>query len=222
MHPALKGFLTLILSTALVGLELYLLGIAIGLGTGFHDLVIAGLIAGFLYGLEAGILGIYALHTGKGWLELIVDHTWSLLNTLFGLVVGNLIYIFVGTPSRAESEDQGWIVFKSRGSGSFGTTVLQTLGTVNLGGAGAHERIHLMQARIFGPLYLPLFALNYVVNFLVQCLWCATLGWILKMTGARRTVNLEPPASSVVSGFFGWIYAATFFELWAYGAQSTP
>lgn len=219
MPDILKGILTVLLCTAFVFGAFFFIGAAAGLGFTFHPLAIAGLAAGFLYGLEAGILVIYALDTPKGWGELIVDLTWSLPNTLFGFLVGNLIYIFIGNPSRAESTGQGWIVFKSRGSGAFGTRVLQTLGNVNLGGAGAHERVHLMQARIFGPLYLVLFGLNYVVNFLAQCLWCATLGWILKVAGARTTVNLQPPASSVVQGFFGWIYAATVFELWAYGTE---
>jgi hypothetical protein len=216
MPDILKGILIFIMSTALGFAALYLLGAALGLGGGFHGLAVGGLVCGALYGLEAGILRIYALDSVRGWFELLLDLTWSLPNTLFGLVFGNLIYIFFGNPSLSSSKDQGWIVFLPRGSGSFGNTVLQTLGTVNLGGAGSHERVHLMQARIFGPLYLPLFALNYVINFLVQCIWCATLGWILKLVGARSTVPLEPPASSVVKGFFGWIYAATLFEVWAY------
>jgi len=216
MNDVLKGFLTFILSTVLGFATLYLLGAALGLGSGLHALALIGLVGGALYGIEAGILRIYALQSGRGWLELLVDLTWSLPNTLFGLVFGNLIYIFFANPSLASSRDQGWIVFLARGSGDFGNKVLQTLGTVNLGGAGSHERVHLLQARIFGPLYLPIFALNYVVNFLLQCLWCATLGWILKLAGARSIVNLEPPSASVVKGFFGWIYAATLFELWAY------
>lgn len=219
MPDALKGILTAILCAAFMFGAFFLIGAAAGMGFAFHPLAIVGLVVGVLYGLEAGILVIYPLDTGRGWLWLLVDLTWSLPNTLFGFVFGNIIYIFIGNPSRAESTGQGWIVFKSRGSGSFGTRVLQTLGTVNLGGAGAHERVHLLQARIFGPLYLTIFGLNYVVNFLVQCLWCATLGWILKVAGSRSTVNLEPPSSSVVSGFFGWIYASTIFELWAYGTE---
>jgi hypothetical protein len=219
MPEGLKALLTIIVSTVVVCLMLYLVGAATGLGFGFHGLAVAGLIAGLLYGLEAGIVGSYALHRAKGWVELLVDLTWSLPNTLFGLIVGNLIYIFIGNPSPAESRDQGWIVFKPRGSSAFGTTVLQTLGTVNLGGAGAHERVHLLQSRLFGPLYLIIFGLNYVVNFLLQCLWCATAGWFLKVLGTRNTVPLEPPVSSVVQGFFGWIYAATIFEIWAYGSE---
>ncbi len=95
--------------------------------------------------------------------------------------------------------------------------MLQTHGTLNLGGAGQHERMHLLQARIFGPLFLPLYLLCYAVTAVIQLLWTATLGWILVVAKVRQKAPLQPPANSVVSGFVGWIYYATLFELWAYG-----
>jgi hypothetical protein len=167
----------------------------------------------------AGILGIYDLSGPAGWLELAIDLTWSLPNTLFGFVVGNLIYPFFGSPSVEQSEDQGWIVYAPRGSSGFGTDVLQTLGTVNLGGTGAHERVHLFQARLLGPAYLILFGANYVVNSIIQLLWTGTLGLVLWLTNVRETPYLRPAGNSAVRGFFGWIYQATLFELWAYATQ---
>jgi hypothetical protein len=101
----------------------------------------------------------------------------------------------------------------------FGYTVLQTLGTINLGGEGNHEKVHLLQARVFGPLYLPLFGINYVVNFLIQSLWTVTIGAILRRLKVRDVAYFRPPSSSAVGGFFGWIYYATIFELWAYGTE---
>lgn len=179
---------------------------------------LVGLGFGLLYGLEVGILESYDLASGTGWVTLIVDLTWSLPNTVFGFVVGNLVYIFVGNPSHSRSKHQHWVVFMPRGTGAFGNQVLQTLGTVNLGGAGHHERMHLLQARIFGPLYLPLFLAFYIVTSLAQLLWTATLGWILLAAGVRPKAWFEAPASSAVPGFFGWIYYATPFELWAYAS----
>lgn len=159
---------------------------------------------------------------GLGWGQLLVDLTWSLPNTVFGFVFGNLIYIGFGSPSRADSEGEGWIVFKPRPSntGSFGRTVLQTLGTVNIGGKGNHEKVHLLQARIFGPLYLPFVGASYVITFTLQVLWTITLGGLLKLLGARQKAYFRPPAHSAVGGFFGWIYYATPIELWAYGTEA--
>jgi hypothetical protein len=217
MSDGVKGFLTVLVATVMGALVM----LAIGLGTQasfWGWLVLAGVGFGLLYGLEAGILLSYDLSRGVAWVALLVDLTWSLPNTVFGFVFGNLIYIFFGNPDRNASKGDNWIVFLPRSTTGFGRSVLQTLGTVNLGGAGQHELMHVLQARIFGPTYLVLFALFYIVTFSVQVLWTATLGWILKVAGARQTAWFRPPARSAVQGFFGWIYYATPFELWAYAS----
>jgi hypothetical protein len=170
------------------------------------------------YGIVAGWMGIYDLSTPLGWLMLVVDITWSLPNTVFGAITGLWLYAFFGNPSRTNSEGRGWVSYSPRSATGFGNDVLQTLGTVNLGGSGQHERMHLLQARIFGPLYLPIFGLSYVVTFLIQCLFTLIVGLILKATGFRTSAHLNPPASSAVSGFFGWIYHSTPFEEWAYAS----
>jgi len=216
MPDFLKRLLTLVLSTGFFGVAGLLVGGALA-HAALQWLGIA-MVLGFIYGGFAGGLLAYDLGSGLGWLELLVDLTWSLLNTLFGLVIGIPLYLIFGNPSKEQSAGQAWISFKARGTGAFGNQVLQTLGTVNLGGAGQHERMHLLQARIFGPLYLPLFAANYVVTFLIQVLWTATIGLILWKAGVRTTPYFQPSASSAVSGFFGWIYHSTFFELWAYAS----
>lgn len=171
---------------------------------------------GVLYGLEAGILCIYDLETAVGWIELVVDLTWALFITMVGFVAGNLIYICFGTPSRSDSEGQGWIVFQPRNSGGFGSSVKQTLGTVNIGGAGQHERNHLLQGRILGPAYIPFVVACYTVTFTIQVTWTLIFGWWLALLGARNKAWFEPPSSSAVGGFFGWIYYATPIELIAY------
>jgi hypothetical protein len=78
--------------------------------------------------------------------------------------------------------------------------------------------MHLLQARILGPAYLPIFAISYVVTATIQMLWSATVGWILVVAKLRQHVALQAPARSAVSGLFGWIYYATPLELWAYAA----
>jgi hypothetical protein len=218
MSKGLQSFLTVVLSLAIPLVVLLLISVASG---GAFPLGVAlglGALFGLGYGLEAGLLRIYDLETGRGWVELIVDLTWSLPNTLFGFIVGNGAYVWFGGLSRPRSEGQGWIVYMPRPGGSFGRDVLQTLGTVNIGGAGQHEKMHLLQARIFGPIYLPFVAASYVVTFLMQVLWTITLGGLLKLLGVRQTAWFRPPARSAVSGFFGWIYYATPIELWAYAS----
>ncbi len=195
-----------------------ILGITAAMGEpAYMAAVILGIVM-FAYGVVAAWMGTYDLSSPLGWVMLLVDLTWSLPNTVFGAVTGLWLYAFWGSPSRTNSEGRGWITYTPRSSTGFGNDVLQTLGTVNIGGSGQHERMHLLQARIFGPLYLPLFGLSYVVTFLIQCLFTLVLGLILKATGVRSSAHLNPPASSAVSGFFGWIYHSTPFEEWAYAS----
>ena len=171
-----------------------------------------------IYGIVAAAVGSYDLSSGGGWLALLVDCTWSLPNTLFGAALGLPVYALFGAPSTSQSQGQNWVSYAPRSSTGFGNNVLQTLGTVNLGGAGQHERMHLLQARIFGPLYLPLFAVFYIATSLIQILFTLILGLALKAANLRSSACLRPPADSAVSGFFGWIYYATPFEVWAYAS----
>lgn len=244
MNAWIKGLLIIVLSVALAPFGLFLYSLTIlkilaghpGGLTGLlfpvirffeggalllitNSVLIAGGAFGLAYGLLSGILLIYDLSSPAGWLELVIDLTWSLPNTLFGFVVGNVVYLFFGAPSRDTSEDKGWISYQPRSSTGFGNDVLQTLGTVNIGGEGAHERVHLMQARLFGPLYLLIFGANYIVNFIVQGIWSGTVGLLLWFAHVRDTPYFRPPDTSAVKGFFGWIYYATVFELWAYATQ---
>jgi hypothetical protein len=214
----LKGLLTIIICTAVPAGILSVILAANGQFVAQDWAVITAAFVGFAYGLEAGILTIYDLSSPVGWFAILIDLTWSLPNTVWGFVVGNILFSFFGNPSKADSTGAHWIVYQPRSSGGFGTSLLQTHGTINLGGAGQHEKMHLLQARLFGPLYLPIFGISYIVTSLLQLLWSATLGWILVVAKVRQHVALQPPARSAVQGLFGWIYYATPLELWAYAA----
>jgi hypothetical protein len=207
-------------STAVVSVTLVIgLGIALALAAPVSVVLVAIIAAVVLaYALLAGALGAYDLRKFLGWLCLAVDCTWSLANTLFGAVIGGLLYLIFGSPSTSASKGQNWVSYSPRSSTGFGNNVLQTLGPVNLGGAGQHERMHLLQSRIFGPLYLPLFAVSYVATFLIQILFTLILGLALKAGHVRDTAYLRPPSTSAVPGFWGWIYYATPFEVWAYAS----
>src|SRR5262245_66592144 len=88
MPKFIKGLLIVLVAAGLATLTFVLTDLAAG-GKGMAAAALVGAILGFLYGLEAGILLIYDLSTPRGWLLLALDMTWSLPNTLFGLVVGN-------------------------------------------------------------------------------------------------------------------------------------
>ena len=142
MSKGLQAFLTVLVSLVVPTLVLLAVSAATGGALAPGVAVVIGAVFGLGYGLEAGILNSYDLSTGVGWVELLVDLTWSLPNTVFGFVLGNLIYIWFGTPSRSASEGEGWVAFMPRpeSTSAFGRTVLQTLGTVNIGGKGNTRR----------------------------------------------------------------------------------
>ncbi len=219
MSGVMKGLLTVIVCVALTVVTVLLVNLAFGTPLPLLWTALGAALFGLGYGLQAGILGIYPLSKFKGWIELVIDMTWSLPNTLFGFIVGNMVYPFFGDISKNRSQDAGWVVYMpAAGGGGFGKKVLQTLGTINIGDTGQHEKMHLLQARIFGVLYLVLFALNYIITFTIQVLWTFTLGGLLWLLKVRQKPYFRPPSHSAVQGFFGWIYYATFFELWAYAA----
>jgi hypothetical protein len=219
MSDVVKGFLTVLVVIVLATAAALLLNLAAGGLVSWPVAILIGAIFGLAYGLEAGILLSYNLGSPKGWLEVVVDLTWSLPNTLWGFVIGNIIFPIFANPSRDQSRDAGWVVYMPRSSSStLGNKVFQTHGTLNIGGAAQHEKMHLLQARIFGPLFLPIYAVNYVLNFTLQGLWTITIGLLLWKLGARDTPYFRPADNSVVSGFFGWIYYATIFEFWAYSS----
>jgi hypothetical protein len=209
---------TPIVSAGLGAITLALVALVTGVFAAPIGLVI-GAVIGAVYGSIAGWAGAYDLGDSGQVGALIVDCTWSLANTAFGLLIGVPIYAIVGSLSQTATKHSTWLEFHAPPSASFGNSVLQTLGTVNLGGAGKHERVHLVQARVLGPLYLPLQAASYVLNTVLQGLWCATFGWILRATGKRQRVPLQAPADSAVSGGWGWIYRLTVLELWAYATE---
>lgn len=217
MMAVLFGIVVVLLS---VGLPVGLLAVVTELAVGQvpWGWLIALAVVMLVYSLFAAGLESYDLTTGAGWVMLVLDLTWSLPNTVFGALIGLWLYPIFGNPNKANSAGHGWVCFMPRGGSGFGTNVLQTLGTVNLGGAGQHERMHLMQARLFGPLYLPLFAVFYVITFLIQGLFTLPWGLILKAAGVRSSAHFNPPSKSAVQGYFGWIYYATPFEVWAYAS----
>lgn len=210
---------TLVAAPLITGTFVSIVNMAAGQPVGPGTVLLLGMGFGVAYGLMTGLLFSYDISQPRGVGVLILDLTWSLLNTFVGFVLGNLIYIFFGTPSRALSQDQNWISYKARGTSGFGVDVLQTIGTVNLGGAGKHEKVHVVQARVFGPLFLPFVVANYIINSAVQILFTLTIGAILRAIKVRDTAYLRPPKNSAVQGFFGWIYAATIIELWAYATE---
>jgi hypothetical protein len=135
-------------------------------------------------------------------LLFIVDHTWSLANTVAGAVylAGNLV--FGNRIDRDVSRHTGAVQLAN---GIF-PGYLTTIGTVIAGvdtPVHAHEHGHVMQARIFGPLYLPMVIANYVIATIAPY-------WLLYHDRARYPIN------SFRTYFLDGVYPHVWNEAWCY------
>lgn len=165
---------------------------------GSTTLVIA-LICGVVGGLYSAVAfgrDIYALQP-LSLFGYVLDMTWSLLNTAAALIVWLPACLIAGG-NFIEPDDRsrrsGTFVYQNnpRGGGYAATTI----GTVIAGGWSSHEECHVWQARMFGPLYLPVYLLSLLLNIIFRL-----------CTGKTEDLTMQA-------------YYRVCFEDWAYSAGS--
>ncbi len=188
----------------------FFLGLLLAGGSYFAAMRMTGvdaLTAAIIAGVAALIGGGYsALAFSKtiypvGFLSLaglLLDLSWSLLNTLAAFLVWapacKLVKANFVTPTD-DSRRSGTLVYDKNPRG--GGYIAMTLGTVIAGGWSSHEETHVWQARIFGPTYMLSYGVAAVLNIPFQLL-----------SGKTKNLSLEA-------------YYRIPFEDWAYWAGST-
>jgi hypothetical protein len=191
-----------------------------------------GIVAGLGYGITLARAGSYdATPVNVG--RFVVDHTWSLVNTAVGslflllnLVIRNQLDVGLSRRSSCVVFTRGVIPNRKRIVSVMTKTGPQqrvvrsyfatTVGNVKVGvrpdssaGLQRHEDTHVLQARLFGPLYLPLVALGYVVATVLPY-------WLLYHDRAGR------PIRSLRDYFMRGVYPHVWHEEWAYRLGGTP
>ena len=127
-----------------------------------------GLLVGAVFGWAVASAGVYA-PDARGIFLFVVDHTWSLLNTVVGAIYLTVHLIFGHSLDRPTSLDSGRVSVVEGVSPRYATTI----GTVCAGsssGIQRHEDVHIFQGRLLGPLYIPLVLANYVL-FTIAPVW---------------------------------------------------
>jgi hypothetical protein len=142
----------------------------------------------------------------RGAASAAIDVTWGALNawaaSLFALVLsarGNRLDV-------ERSRGSGLVHFCDQAIAGYATTI----GIVTAGCSPrveAHERVHVLQARLLGPLYLPLVGLGFVV--------ATVLPYWLASSSVRCQVR------DVRSYFVRGVYRNTWHEWWAYRVAPT-
>jgi len=152
----------------------FLLGSAIGGGA----IALAGIggVMGGLNGMLSGMHGIYDWEHPGGWFAFLSDSTWGLLGTSLGNIV-QVMNMVSGAKYRDDlSRRQNRNVYE----GGFyimkddAFTQGNVISNAGLGGKGVdmnlidnHESIHILQNRIFGPLFQVVYVVWLVGGFIV-------------------------------------------------------
>jgi hypothetical protein len=145
--------------------------------------------------------------SGLGFLGFMLDNSWGLPNTVLGSVFAT---ISVGMEiDKPLSKGSSRLVTRNGIFGNYATTFGNvTTGTL----VPRHEMVHVYQARVLGPLFYPIYAVNYVLNLVPY--W-----WLLKLI-----FNIYPraPINSFATYFTRGVYPFTLFELMAYAVEGSP
>lgn len=194
-----------VVAGAVVAAAIGLTGAAVAGPAGAAVAAVPGLALGVTFGRAVKVCAPYDLTSVTGVRRLVVDLTWSLVNTVAGAL---FLAVNLARGNRIDpdaSRHSGSIVLVRQFLRGYATTV----GTVQAGTTPhlrRHEDTHVRQARLFGPLYLPLVAAHYVVVTLVPY-------WLLYHDRARR------PIDGFRAYFRHGVYPNTWHELWAYSVR---
>ncbi|MEV4415049.1 glycine zipper family protein [Catellatospora sp. NPDC049609] len=158
-------------------------------------------VAAVPYGWAVGRVRAYQ-PTAHGVGLFAVDHSWSLVNTCAGAVflTANLARGHRLDPSACRH--RGRVNLREQAIRGYATTV----GNVVAGATAAcerHEDVHVRQARLFGPLYLPLIAANYALFTVLPVWWLYHDHAGYPITGPRRYLDRG-------------VYLHVWHEAWAY------
>jgi hypothetical protein len=171
-----------------------------------ENLLLFGTIVGGFTGMMAGIYQIYDW-VGLGLLAFPLDVTWALA----GATVGCLLHVInIGWGDHGDETREN----AHRYASGFGLrynppyaftqgAVMSNLAEAPGGNLYRHEKTHVWQSRVFGPMY----TLTYVAWMVI---------WVIPAVIAGIVVK---GASGIIAGPNNWCYFNNPWETWAYAVQ---
>ena len=172
-----------------------------------------GAITGAFHGWAMALAHSYDWKSGAGWAAFLADNTWSLPNSVIGSLVATADIIAQNPIDKGNSAGSSALMFRNGYFPGYATT----LGNVIAGTKGisarliAHEQTHVMQARIFGPIFYPSLIANYAVNTVIPY-------WLIYHE--KRYPNT--PIKSFGQYFSHGVYPHVWAEDWAYRIGGHP
>lgn len=191
---------------ALAGLGALGLGASGGVAAG---LMITAAVIGGLNGIISGTLEIYDWSSWTGWAAFLSDSTWGLIGTTIGVLL-HTVNLFYGDDRNYRqdlSRRQNRHVYDGGfGFGDFAFTQGNVVSNLN-GRTGSlldHETLHILQSRVFGPI----FQITYVAWLIV--------GFIVALIVAPFTEQ------GIGQDIMDIAYLNNPWETWAYDVGGTP
>jgi RHS repeat-associated protein len=146
------------LGAATGGLVFGVLGFPAGVGAAI------GGVFGALNGYISGATQIYRWSDGSGFADFLSDSTWGLVGTSLGVMVHLVNWTFYGGGNYAATDSHrsnhhiydGGVAVKSDYAFTQGNVISNLQG--NRGDLYRHEQLHVMQSRVFGPVFQGVYA----------------------------------------------------------------
>lgn len=166
--------------------------------------------SGLANGAVSGYAGIYRWTHSRGWLSFLLDSSWALLGTTLGLLIVHLPNAFWSDPryrsdlchrkdfhlyERGMSLDRGFAFTAGNVTSNAGTLD----GFVRFTYVMRHERFHVVQNRIFGPLFQ--------IAYLLWTLGGTVIGLVVWLTDRNEALSALIRTAA---------YYDNPFEYWAY------
>ncbi len=206
-------FLAPMIRTATNALGGFVIGFLSGGLTGGVLGGMAGAFTGMIHGFTMAEAHSYDWSSLSGWAGFLVDNTWGLPNSMVGSLFATA-NIMGGNPiDKTNSRNSGALMFENEWFSGYATT----LGNVIVGTKGLahdvleHELAHVLQARIFGPLFYPTMIAHYAINTLLPYWW---------FYHNKRYPNT--PIRNFGEYFSRGVYPHTWAEEWGYAVGGHP